>query len=269
MSSLANRIELNGAAASAADLAVLVQTNYGHFTAMQVRDGAVRGLDLHLHRLDEASQALFGTRLDADRVRAYLRHAIANDTQPMSIRVNVFSRTLNRQDLRASVAVDVLVITGPATSSSSAPLRLKSFCYTRDLATIKHVGTFPLFHFRRLAQQAGFDDAVFVDQNGRFSEGSIWNIGFADAHGICWPEAPQLVGVSMQLLQQGLIHNGVPSTTRAIYSKDLPSLRAAFFSNASVPVRPVASIDEVQLRVDEALISQLQQAYESNPWQVV
>jgi branched-subunit amino acid aminotransferase/4-amino-4-deoxychorismate lyase len=264
-----DRIQLNGVPASAADLALLVRTNYGHFTAMQARDGAVRGLDLHLHRLDQASRELFGTALAAERVRGYLRLALAGDRQPLSIRVNVFSRALNRNELNASVPVDVLVIAGPATSTRVTPLRLKSFCYARDLAAIKHVGTFPLFHFRKLAQQAGFDDAVFVDEVGRISEGSIWNIGFADAQGVIWPDAPQLHGVSLQLLQQGLIRQGASSTTKAIHLSDLPSVRSAFFSNASVPARPIASIDEVQFRVDEALISQLLRAYESNPGQAI
>src|SRR5206468_8824204 len=78
------RIEINGEPASADDLRHLVQTNYGHFTAMRVENGGVRGLDLHLDRLDAATHELFGTTLDLQRMRGYLRHAIA-DARDLSL----------------------------------------------------------------------------------------------------------------------------------------------------------------------------------------
>ena len=56
---------------------------------MQVRDGRVRGFSLHLARLDGATQELFGTGLDGDRVRSHIRHALASD-RDASVRVIVF-----------------------------------------------------------------------------------------------------------------------------------------------------------------------------------
>ncbi|EWC62784.1 Aminodeoxychorismate lyase [Actinokineospora spheciospongiae] len=50
----------NGRLAEAADLAPLAFAGFAHFTAMQVHDRRVRGLDLHLTRLREASDELFG-----------------------------------------------------------------------------------------------------------------------------------------------------------------------------------------------------------------
>ena len=262
-------IQLNGEPARAEDLRWLVQTNYGHFTAMQVREGCVRGLDLHLDRLESATRELFGTALDRERVRDYLRRAIGTQAQPLALRVSVFSRALDRERMTATAQPDVLILVSTPSSAPPTPLRLKSFPYARDLASIKHVGTFPLFHYRRLAQQAGFDDAVFVDENGFISEGSIWNIGFANTHGIVWPAAPQLVGVSMQLLQAGLARNGVPSTTRSVALHEIPQFLAAFFTNSSTAVRPVACIDEVGFAVDPTLSARLTQCYETNPWERV
>jgi len=39
---------VDGAVPTVEVLAGLVRRGYGHFTAMQVRDGGTRGLDLHL-----------------------------------------------------------------------------------------------------------------------------------------------------------------------------------------------------------------------------
>ena len=41
-------VEVDGAVPTVEVLAGLVRRGYGHFTAMQVRDGGTRGLDLHL-----------------------------------------------------------------------------------------------------------------------------------------------------------------------------------------------------------------------------
>lgn len=263
------RMELNGAAARVEDLRALVQTNYGHFSAMRVEDGGVRGLDLHLARLDAATRELFGSALPHERVRGYLRHALTG-ARAASVRVNVFARTLDREHLDRAVEPDVLVLVTPPRPAPIAPLRVKSCVYVRDTAAVKHVGTFPLFHHRRMAQRDGFDDALFADAAGRISEGSIWNVGFVAADGaVVWPDAPQLDGVSMQLLKAGLARSGVSSIVRTVRLADLPDYRAAFFTNASVPARPIATVDAHRFEVDGAQVDVLRRCYESNPPQPI
>ncbi len=83
------RVEVNGSAATADRPQQLALFNYGHFTAMQLRNGRVRGLDLHLNRLDAATRELFGTSLDAGRIRSLISHALAGD-RDASVRVIVF-----------------------------------------------------------------------------------------------------------------------------------------------------------------------------------
>jgi len=264
------KILLNGEPASADDLRHLVQTNYGHFTAFRVEDGKVRGLDLHLDRLQHATRELFGSELDRERVRGYLRQAVAGEARELSVRVNVFARALDRERLDQAVEADVLVIVAPASSRAATPVRVKSFRYARDLPSIKHVGTFPLFHHRRLARLAGYDDALFVDADDCISEGSIWNIGFVDrAGGIVWPNAPQLDGVSTQLLKAGLARAGIGSVVRTVQLAEIGEFRAAFFTNASVPVRPIASIDASEYSTDETLCKQLLRCYEASPPQLL
>jgi branched-subunit amino acid aminotransferase/4-amino-4-deoxychorismate lyase len=239
------RVEMNGVPASAEDLRHLVQTNYGHFSAMQVRGGGVRGLDLHLARIEAATRELFGAAIERERVRQCLRHAIAGSGDTLSLRVNVFSRALNRERPIDTVEPDILVTVVPGSRASAPPLRVKSFAFTRTLPHVKHVGTFPLFHFRRLAQQAGFDDAVFVDASGHVEEGSIWNIGFFDGSGIVWPDAPQLTGVSMQLLQAGLSRHSASRSLQSVALRDLRRFRAAFFTNSGVSAHICASMGSI------------------------
>ena len=44
-------VEVNGRQADQAVMSLLEHEGWGHFTAMQVRGGRTRGLDLHLARL--------------------------------------------------------------------------------------------------------------------------------------------------------------------------------------------------------------------------
>lgn len=266
----APRLELNGAPASVDDLRHLVQTNYGHFTVMRAEDGTVRGLDLHLDRLQAATRELFGSELDRVRVRGYLRHVLAGAAGPWSLRINVFARGLDREHMERPVEVDVLVGASPAPVPAAQPLRVRSFVYARELPSIKHVGTFALFHHRRLARLAGFDDALFVDANGRISEGSIWNIGFVDRDGtVVWPQAPQLDGVGMRLVDAGLASQGMRGRVRPVHLRELDTFRIAFFSNAGTPVRALASIDDCRFDVDSDIAQRLLAAYRSNPPQAI
>ena len=70
---------LNGMPADAepSALRALAQSNYGHFTALRVRDGAAQGLDLHFDRLRQGNAELFGTGFDAAALRGWMREAAA------------------------------------------------------------------------------------------------------------------------------------------------------------------------------------------------
>ena len=259
------RTEVNGKPATVDDLRLLAANNYGHFTAMRVVDGKVRGLQFHLDRLTRSTLELFGSELDIAFVRDCVRHAIANEIGTLSVRVNLFSRAYDRERPSAQVDADVLVMVNRARTPSSAPLHVKSFRYERESPHIKHVGTFPLFQHRRLAQEAGFDDALFVDRHDCVSEGSIWNIGFFDGEHVVWPNAPQLEGASKQLLQAGLAVCGVPSRTQSVALGEVGRYRAAFFTNSSQPVRSITRIDDVEFGIYPEITTMLTTCYDSNP----
>lgn len=96
------RIEINGVSPTAVLLRAAAHNNYGHFTAMQVRNLRVRGLELHLARLAAANREVFGAALDTGAVRDHIRHALGRDTRDAFVRVYV----LELQD-RPAVMVTV------------------------------------------------------------------------------------------------------------------------------------------------------------------
>lgn len=258
---------LNGKPATADDLRALALANYGHFTSMQVRNGAVQGRALHVERLEEATLALFGTRLRGDDAlklaaramrEASLRHA--------SVRITVFSTGFDYRDPARSVIPDVLVTLSPPSSPDKPALRVKSCPFVRPLPQYKHVGTFPLFHYRRQAVADGYDDALFVDPAGQVVEGSIWNLGLWDGAVVTWPEGPALRGTAERLLRQALDGAGVPQRSGPVMLADLDHYRASFACNAS-GLQQVIAVDGVAWGADTALMARLKAALASVPWE--
>ncbi len=256
---------LDGHPATADDLRALALSNYGHFTAMQVRNRAVQGLALHVARLQAGTQELFDIDLPRERIVAALAEAIAQGPADASLRLTVFARAFDYRAPLRSVQPDLLVTSGPPTSSEKPAIRVRSFEFVRPLPHIKHVGTFPLFHLRRQAQRDGFDDALFVTGEGRMVEGSIWNIGFWDGESVIWPTGPALRGTSEQLLQQGLAACGVAQRREPVGMADIAGFRSAFATNAS-GFQSVVAIDHCALETDQRLLAHLTAALASQPW---
>ncbi|TDD41318.1 branched-chain amino acid aminotransferase [Nonomuraea terrae] len=217
-------VQRNGRAASAEDLAPLAFAGYAHFTAMQVREGRVRGLDLHLERLRSASMELFGQALPDDRVRACLRAALQAGPADLSLTATVYSPAGEFTVAGDDVEPELLVRTGPAASGPRGPLALAAVEHERVLPAVKHVGEVAKTYFLRQAAGQGFDDAAFLDRRGRLSEASIWNLAFWDGAAVVWPEAAMLGGTTMAIVRRQLDRLGAPQRVQEITLADLPAL---------------------------------------------
>ncbi len=261
------RIALNGREPTLAELALLAQLNYGHFTTMQVRERRVRGFGLHLQRLATATGELFGSALDLDRVRAEVRKLL--DDEPVSLRITVFSRALERARLERSVTPDVLIATSAAREPRSGPLRLQSVCHERVLPQIKHIGMFDLLHLWRQARMAGFDDVLLTTAKAEIAEGSTWNIGFWDGRRVVWPSAPALPGITVRLLDAGLREQGIESVTHPVFSDQLGEFCAAFMVNSGSVGPLIEAIDTQRFDVDGNVLNMLTTAWESRPMEII
>ena len=268
MAAFSPRCEIDGAPATAAQLAHIARFNHGHFTSLQVRDGGVRGLDLHLQRLRDATEVLYGAALDVEHVRALLRHAV-RDIAAASVRINIYAPDWTVASMQPPARLGTMINVLPPASLETQPLRVRTVEHERFLPHIKHVATFALFELRARAKRDGFDDALFVDRHDRISEGSIWNVAFRDGDTVVLPDAPQLDGIAMQLLQRGLRQQGIACERRSIARSALADFDGAFISNASAAGQPIASIDDVSYPIDADFIRRIVACYESNPLQPI
>ena len=249
-------VELNGRAPTPEELYRIAAANYGHFTTMQVRGGRVRGMALHLARLDDGNETFFGGRGDVEdelRLRGWIRQALGG-VRDASVRVTC-------------VEAGVLVaVSDPADDAPGPALRVRTQVYERPWPEQKHAATMGLWHARRTAAAAGFDDALFAGPDGLVREGSVWNVAFWDGTQVVFPQAPMLKGVTMVLLQVALTMTGVPWTLRPVRRTDLPDLLAAAALNTRCPAQPIASIDDVAFGEQDKLVAVLRAAWDTVPW---
>lgn len=257
--------QLDGRDATAADLAPLAFAGYAHFTAAQVRDGGLRGLDLHLERLRTASERMFGRALPDDRVRAHLRTALAAGPAEVSLTATVFARPGEFTADPGTAEPNLLVRTGPPASGPAGPLALATVEYERALAEVKHVGEVAKTHYLRQAVRQGFDDAAFIDRRGRLSEATIWNLAFWDGSAVVWPRADILLGTTMGIIRRRLPELGVPQRTQDLTLGDLPGLEGAVVMNSWTPAVPVHRIGSVALPEAPAFVDLLHRAYRAEP----
>jgi branched-subunit amino acid aminotransferase/4-amino-4-deoxychorismate lyase len=256
-------VHRNGEAATADQLTPLAFAGYAHFTAMQVRDGRIRGLDLHLARLRFASEELFGHALPDEQVTSYLRAALAAGPADLSLTATVYS---GAGEFTASAPeLEVLVRTGPAATPPAGPLALATVDYERVLPAVKHVGEVAKTYYLRQAVAHGFDDAAFVDRAGRLSEATIWNLVFWDATAVIWPKAEVLDGITMQIVRRGLDQLGIPQRTQEITREDLPTLAGAAVMNSWTPGIAVHKIDSISLPTAPSFVDLLHQAHQAEP----
>ena len=259
---------VDGEPASQADLGYHALFNYGAYTSFRVEDGGVRGLELHLARLDASAVELFGEAVGEERLRDLMRGALGDRTEAW-LRVSLFSPDIWMREAswRGRPKVMIGVFNPPPPLAKA--LRVQIQTYAREAAHLKHAATFGLMRARRAARDAGFDDALFADATGQISEGSLWNIGFLSGNDIVWPRAPMLAGVAQALIERGLGQAGLAGRAARVHVDDLRNFDGAFICNSATPACAVTTIGEHAFATDTAMIDRLTAAWASNPVQPI
>jgi branched-subunit amino acid aminotransferase/4-amino-4-deoxychorismate lyase len=151
----------------------------------------------------------------------------------------------------------------------SGPLALAVVEHERFMPALKHTGEAAKTYALRQAVRDGYDDAAFVDRQGRLTEATIWNLAFWDGTSVVWPDAPMLLGTTMAIVRRRL---AVPQRTTEITLSTLgaPGEAPAPYAGAVVmnswsPGIPVSRIGAVEFPSSPAFADLLHQAYAEEP----
>lgn len=249
-----------GVAPTPEQLEFLGLSNYGCYTFFQVREKSVRGLALHLDRLQANGRELFGQAPAETRLRELLGQAMSHEA--CSMRVTLVSQDIEAVLAGRSVEPEVVVTTSPP-KDSSQPISVRTVGYQRETPAVKHRATYGLTRHTRSARQAGYDDALFVGADGGVSEGTAWNLLLRSEDTWLWPAADVLPGVTMQLISRAMDQAGARQVRRRVPTDDLRNAQAAFALNTSSHKRPIAQIDDHRLMGNEAAVVPLEQLWAS------
>ncbi len=261
-------ILIDGHPATPEDMAHQVLVNYGAYTSFRVEHGAVRGLDLHLARLDQAAVELFGESPGEAEFRRLMALGVAGQ-DACWLRVSLFSPEIGHRNPSFVGRPKVMAVVSAAPPPLASSVRVTAVSYEREAPHVKHLATLGLIRARRAASAAGFDDALFVDGQGRVSEGTLWNIGFVQGDRIVWPQAPMLAGATQAVIQRGLTEAGLASETRPVSISEIGAFDAAFLCNSATPVCPITAIDGVAFANDPALLARIEAAWSAQPPQPI
>lgn len=256
---------LDGHPATANELAPLTFAGFAHFTAMQIRAGKVRGLDLHLKRLGSASLQMFGVAHSDEDVITHLRSAISMGPSDLSLTATVFSRLGEFTPTGAANDPAILIRSSPPSDGPTGPLKLDTVTYQRPLPELKHVGETTKTYFLRKAVERGFDDAAYLDDKGNLSEATIWNLAFWDGNSVIWPKAEILRGITMQIIDRQLKKLGVSTRSQHVSPEDIKSLSGAVVMNSWTPGIAVEAIGDKVLPISDSFLDLLHEAYQREP----
>lgn len=256
---------INGNPATLAELDPLAFAGFAHFTALQVRDRKIKGLDLHLQRLREASLKFFGRALPDEQVQSYIKKAVDEGAKDLSLTVTIFSRHGEFTGKSMDVEPSVLVRPAAPSNGPAGPLRLSAVQHERPMATTKHVGEVGKTFYLHQAIREGFDDAAFVDSNGCLSEATIWNLVFWGGESVIWPKADMLKGTMMGIVQRQLERLAIPQRSEPVTLKGLEGLSGAAVMNSWTPGISVTAIDSNVIAENKSFIQMLHAAYEAEP----
>ena len=250
------------------DLRYLALVNYGAYTSFRLEEGGVRGLDLHLARLEASAIELFGEPVGEDRLRDFVRIAVA-DRRDAWLRVSLFAPDILPRSPSAEVRPRVMTTVSAPPPPLATSVRAQIRTYVRTDAHIKHTAIFPLIRARRLARQAGFDDVLFADADGLISEGATWNVGFLSGETVIWPEAAMLDGVAQSLIRVTLATVGLESVTRPVFVRGFDAFDGAFLCNSATPACPITAIGDHVFSGSAERIERIARAWASNPVQAI
>jgi branched-chain amino acid aminotransferase len=204
----------------------------GVFEAIRIYDGVPFRLEQHLARLERSARNL-RLPLDLESVRAEVWRLLAragSDPAPEAMRILV-----TRGGRR-------ILLTEPLPELPER-IRLGSITYapTRVLDGVKSLSYAANMLARRLAQEAGFDEALLVTPEGRALEAPTSSVFYVNDGQIATPPLSDHILAS---ITRGLVIEATGAVEREATLADLLGADELFLASTMREVHPVAALDE-------------------------
>jgi D-alanine transaminase len=228
----------------------------GVYEVCEVRDGLIVDLTRHLVRLDRSLHEL---RMASPMGREALKVVIREVLRRNRVRNGLFylqvTRGTARRDHFFPADDTPPTITITAKSVDPAPMRRKYETGIKvitvpenrwDRVDIKTVGLLPNVLVKQQAREAGVQDAVFVDADGKVKEAAASNVWIIDGNGTLVTRPAEwgiLRGITRTTLLDVAAHLGISVEEREFSVDEMLAAREVFLTSATGSCVPIVEID--------------------------
>jgi len=224
-----------------------IQYSQGLFETF-IYNGDTPSLERHLKRLNNSSKELFDIELDLDNIKTTLNQYPKNTVLKILI---AYDETKIFYEKPKTYKVYIKNREkGPIPSVVSLTISPYKR-HSKDI-TIYHKTTNYLLNTlaKRKAQEMGFFDGIFLNENDDIQECSSSNILFEKDGKYYSPyiQSGILFGITLQTLKDHLNIEFLP-----IKAKDLKEFERAFILNSVIGVKSIKSIDHINYKIDQDL----------------
>lgn len=229
-------------------------SGWGLFSTLRIYRGVPFALEDHLARLEADAAKL---RVDAEdwlrRTPALFEELIgANGAAEAMARIYLIRNHGGLLDQPSPHPTDLLIFTADLRDwGRSAKLRLVPAARLAEgpLAATKSLSWAHNLAWLEAAVQAGFDDALLLNERGEIAECTSANIFIARGGELLTPplSSGALAGVSRKAILEGGARAGLPVRETALFPADLRSADEVFLSSSTREVQSVSQVDDYAL----------------------
>jgi branched-chain amino acid aminotransferase len=233
------------------------------FETLRAYGGSVFEWEAHAERLQRTCDSLsMDHGLSTDDLRERVRETLAaNDLHEAYVRLSV-TRGVQPGKLTPSAEVDPTVVVivkelprggrqgepvwdGPAVVQTVKTRKPPANALPPEAKTHNYLNGI----LARNELVAGSDEALLRDQDGNVAEGATSNVFFVNDRGLHTPgdDVPLLPGVTRRVLLRLAQEEGIPVWQGRYSVEDVRSADEAFLTNTTWEVRPVASVDGIEV----------------------
>ena len=252
---------VNGAYVRTAEAGVSIedrgfQLADGVYEVCEIRHGYIVDLTRHLNRLDRSlSEIRIAQPMSRKALVAIIRQVIHRNHVKNGLFYLQVTRGAARRDhvFPSPETKPTVVVTAKRTDASliarknADGIRAVTVPENRwDRVDIKTVGLLPNVLARQQAKEAGAQEAIFIDANGRVTEGAATNVWIVDKDGALRTRPADhgiLRGITRTTLQDVATKIGLKIEERAFTVEEMLAAREVFITAATSICFPVVAVD--------------------------
>jgi branched-chain amino acid aminotransferase len=221
----------------------------GLFETMRAYSGKIFALEKHIDRLERSAKTIKMQYIPpAEELINACRSVIdANRLQSARVRLTVLRSAADEHEMTVIVTAkeyeekpENLIRVG------IKAITMRGFSSSTDmLATVKSTSYQRLALARRIAESAGCEEAILINEHGNVSEGSYSNFFAIKDHKIITPPVTDglLLGITRSLVIEIARENGFEVEERSIAAAQIQAMDELFITNSLIEIMPVSSVN--------------------------